>query len=107
MEKLDLKSPKVEKYKEWIRAYIEKVPRSNPRLPNVRKPLWDKMVSELGENHEFTQFVRRVESEIEKIFGHKSIGDLSTSNIGERKGSGEIVFFDPITDGIETGGLKY
>ena len=107
MEKLDLKSPKVEKYKEWIRTYIEKVPRTNPRLPNVRRPLWDKMISELGENHEFTKFVRTVESEIEKVFGHKTIGDLSTANIGERKGSGEIVFFDPITDGIETGGLKY
>ena len=107
MEKLILDSPKVQQYKGWIKEYIEKVPRSNPRLPNVRRPLWDKMESELGKDHEFTRFVRRVESEIEKIFGHRSIGDLSTSNIGERKGSGEIVFFDPITDGIETSGLKY
>ena len=107
MEKVLLKTPKVEKYKEWIKEYIEKVPRTNPRLPNTRRPLWDKMETELGRNHEFYKFVQTVEEEIKKIFGHKTIGDLSTSNIGERKGTGEIVFFDPITDGIETGRLNY
>ena len=107
MEKLILDTPKVQKYKDWIREYIEKTPRSNPRLPNLRKPRWEKMNAELGEDHEFTKFVHTVEIEIEKIFGHRTIGDLTTSNIGERKGTGEIVFFDPITDGIETGGLDY
>jgi len=107
MEKLILDSPKVDQYKKWIKTYIEKVPRSNPRLPNIRKPLWEKMISELGEDHEFTKFVREIEFEVGKIFGQKNIGDLTISNIGERKGTGEIVFFDPITDGIDNGGLNY
>ena len=62
---------------------------------------WDRMEAELGKNHEFYKFVQTVEEELEKIFGHKTIGDLSSHNIGQRKGTGDIVFFDPVTDGIE------
>lgn len=101
MERLLLDTPKVEKWKRYIDEYIEKVPKTNPRLPTEKKARWDKIMSELGEKHEFTIFVRSVESGLEKIFGVKTVGDLTKSNIGERKGTGEIVFFDPITDGIE------
>ena len=68
MKKVLLKTPKVEKYKEWIKEYIEKVPRINTRLPNTRRPLWNKMETELRRNHEFYKFVQTVEEEIKKIF---------------------------------------
>ena len=108
MERLALDTPKVKQYKEWIEEYVEKIPGASPRLPNIRKPLWDKIYSELGEGHEFVYFLKTIEKEIEKIYGVKyTVGDLTKSNIGERTKTGEIVFFDPATDGIDTGGLKY
>ena len=54
------------------------------------------MKEELGKGHEFYKFIKNVESELEKIYGYKTIGDLSKSNIGIRPKTGEIIFFDPV-----------
>ena len=54
------------------------------------------MKKELGEGHEFYKFIEKVENGLEKIYGYKTIGDLSKSNIGIRSKTGEIVFFDPV-----------
>ena len=97
MEKVDVDgSPKLDKYKEWIEKYTIKIsPKSYPNIP-YKEANWKLMKEELGEGHEFYKFIKNVESELEKIYGYKTIGDLSKSNIGIRPKTGEIIFFDPV-----------
>ena len=97
MEKVDVDgSPKLDKYKKWIEKYIIRIsPKSYPYFP-YREANWELMKEELGKSHEFYKFVKKVENELEKIYGHKTIEDLSKSNIGIRPKTGEIVFFDPV-----------
>ena len=96
MEKLLVDTPKVNEYKEYISKYIYKEEKLNPRDPIIRNVYWDEVERELGKNHPFYKFLLNVKSGIKKIFNVDDIGDLTKTNIGERIGTGEIVFFDPI-----------
>ena len=96
MEKLEVEGKKLDKYKEWIEKYTTRVsPKSSPYIP-YREADWKLMKEELGEDHEFCKFIKNIEEGLEKIYGYKTIGDLSKSNIGMRSKTGEIVFFDPV-----------
>lgn len=101
MEKLDTNSPKVEKYKKWLKEYTIKT-KIGPFFQ--RLPDWGRLDSELGKNHEFYKFICNCQKGIQEVFGLKNeLGDFTTQNIAERPGTGEIVFFDPIGGMIEMG----
>jgi len=89
MEKLKTDSPKLTKYRELLKKYRI----SNKDL--TKEVNWEKLNNELGEEHEFTKFLKECEDGIYKIFGIKNIGDLTTSNIAQRS-NGDIVYMDPI-----------
>jgi hypothetical protein len=99
MEKLITDSPKLDRYKKFIKSYIHKL---NP-LGTKREILWDDLYKDLGENHEFILFLNRVIEGMYKIFGRKTIGDLTRNNIAERQKTGEIVYFDPVIPGHAKG----
>lgn len=94
MEKLLINTPKCKKYGEWIKKYTTEI--HDPGGRSLKEVDWDKLKEELGIKHEFYIFLKQIESGLKDIFGIKTIGgDLRPSNIGERKGTGEIIFFDP------------
>ena len=94
MEKLDVNSsPRLDKYKELIDKYmIRRIGNSMP----FREVNWELINKELGKSHEFYKFIENIESGLEKIYGFKTVGDLSRNNIGIRPKTGEVVFFDPV-----------
>ena len=89
VEKLETSSPKLDKWGNYIREYREQD--GLHREINLNKVLRD-----LGENHEFYIWAKNVYEGLYKILGVRTFGDISPKNIGERKSTGEIVFFDPI-----------
>jgi len=100
MEKLITKSENLEKWRGYLKEFLLLDPKEI--IMPVKKPNWDK-INSLPENHEFRLWINKVWNELYKITGKHSLGDLGRSNIGERIGTGEIVYFDPI-GGRELGG---
>lgn len=92
MEKLIVDSPKIRECKELIEEYTDKI--QSGTFP-YREVNWNKVNKELGNNHWFSKLLKDIEDGLDKIYGMKTVGDLSHNNIGQRK-SGELVFFDPV-----------
>lgn len=89
VEKLETSSPKLDEWEKYIRKYR--------RTDGYHKDIdLDSVSKDLGKNHKFYIWAKNIYDGLYKILGIKTFGDISPKNIGERKSTGEIVFFDPI-----------
>lgn len=102
MERLntdDTVSNKLKEYRELVRKYISGgagVMAYRSIHGGIKPVALDKMYKDLGPDHEFCKWIENIQRGIKTIFGYrKSVGDLHASNIGERPGTGEIIYFDP------------
>ena len=93
MERIETDTPRVKVLRGYISKYIERV--TTGLLP-IPQPKWKAILHDLGSDHWFTRFLRDIETGLEKIFGRKTVGDLSPGNVGERTKTGELVYFDPV-----------
>lgn len=91
MERIETKN--IPEIKEMISKYIK---RDSSKLLPVYTPDYPKIYHDLGKDHWFPKFLEEIEDGLEKIFGYRTIGDLTPRNIGVRKKTGEYVFFDPV-----------
>lgn len=97
MERIETGTQDVKILREYISKYIEKV--TTGILP-ILKPKWKEIMKDLGEDHWFVNFLRNIEDGLEKIYGYKTVGDLSPLNVGQRGKTGEFVYFDPVAGDI-------
>ena len=97
MEKIEINTPEVKVLREYISKYVGKEIKN---LLPVYKPKWKDIMRDLGEDHWFSGFLRNIENGLQKIYGYKTIGDLSPLNIGIRPKTGEFVYFDPVAGDI-------
>lgn len=94
MEKVDTSDPKLEKLNKYIKKYTKKRIVDN-KLLDLNISLDEDKIKELPKSHWFVKLVEKVENELEKIFGQKTLGDFHSNNFGIRKSTGEFVYFDP------------
>lgn len=97
MERIETGTQEIKVLREYISRYIEK---DTTDLLPVYKPRWKEIIRDLGEDHWFVNFLRDIEDGLQKIYEYKTIGDLSPLNVGQRKKTGEFVYFDPVAGDI-------
>lgn len=93
MEKIDTGTPRIKLLREYIEKYVSKI---TTNLLPIYKPKWKEIKRDFPENHWFPEFLEKAEDGLEKIYGYKTLGDLSPLNVGQRGRTEELVYFDPV-----------